>query len=230
MIGEAATGYPGYDSIITNDKATIGQILTANGYATSWFGKNHNTPAFVTSQAGPFDQWPSGMGFEYFYGFNSGETNQWQPELYRNHTRVYPYLDNPGYNLITDMADDAIDHIERLNALAPNKPFFLYYAPGATHAPHHPTPEWIEKFKGKFGMGWNALRDQIFANQKRLGVNPGERTADALARRPAEAVGRAHRRREEALRAADGGLRRLPRLHRPRGRPGDPVNPGHGQV
>jgi arylsulfatase len=172
VIGEAATGYPGYDSIITNDKATIGQILTANGYATSWFGKNHNTPAFVTSEAGPFDQWPSGMGFEYFYGFNSGETNQWQPELYRNHTRIYPYLDNPGYNLITDMADDAIDHIERLNALAPDKPFFVYYAPGATHAPHHPTPEWIEKFKGKFGMGWNALRDQIFANQKRLGVVP----------------------------------------------------------
>jgi arylsulfatase A-like enzyme len=172
VIGEAATGYPGYNSIITNDKATIGQILTANGYATSWFGKNHNTPAFVTSEAGPFNQWPSGMGFEYFYGFNSGETNQWQPELYRNHTRVYPYLDNPGYNLITDMADDAIDHIERLNALAPDKPFFVYYAPGATHAPHHPTPEWIEKFKGKFGMGWNALRDQIFANQKRLGVVP----------------------------------------------------------
>jgi arylsulfatase len=126
----------------------------------------------VTSQVGPFDQWPIGMGFEYFYGFNSGETNQWQPELYRNQTRIYPYLDNPGYNLITDMADDAIEHVERLNALAPDNPFFVYYAPGATHAPHHPTQEWIDKFKGKFSMGWNALRDEIFANQKRLGVIP----------------------------------------------------------
>jgi arylsulfatase len=172
VISEASTGYPGYNSVITKDKATIGRILSASGYATSWFGKNHNTPSFVTSQAGPFDQWPSGMGFEYFYGFNSGETNQWQPELYRNQTRIYPYVDNPGYNLITDMADDAIEHISRLNALDPNKPFFVYYAPGATHSPHHPTPEWIAKFKGKFNMGWNKLRDQIFANQKRLGVIP----------------------------------------------------------
>jgi arylsulfatase A-like enzyme len=172
VISEASTGYPGYDSVITKDKATIGRILSASGYATSWFGKNHNTPSFVTSQAGPFDQWPNGMGFEYFYGFNSGETNQWQPELYRNQTRIYPYVDNPGYNLITDMADDAIEHISRLNALDPNKPFFVYYAPGATHAPHHPTPEWIAKFKGKFSLGWNKLREQIFANQKRLGTIP----------------------------------------------------------
>ena len=172
VIGEAATGFPGYNSIMTKDKSTVGTILKANGYATSWFGKNHNTPAFVTSQVGPFDQWPVGMGFEYFYGFNSGETNQWQPDLYRNTTRIYPYVGNPQYNLITDMADDAIAHVQQINALDPNKKFFLYYAPGATHAPHHPTQEWIDKFKGKFGMGWNALRDQIFANQKKLGVIP----------------------------------------------------------
>ena len=172
VIGEAATGYPGYNSIITRDKSTIGTILKANGYATSWFGKNHNTPAFQTSQAGPFDQWPIGMGFEYFYGFNSGETNQWQPDLYRNTTRIYPYVGNPQYNLITDMADDAIAYLQQINALDPAKPFFLYYAPGATHAPHHPTQEWIDKFKGKFSMGWNALRDEIFANQKKLGVIP----------------------------------------------------------
>ena len=174
VISEASTGYPGYNSVITEDKVTIGRILRENGYATSWFGKNHNTPAFVTSQVGPFDQWPSGMGFEYFYGFNSGETNQWQPDLYRNHTRIYPYVDHPGYNLITDMADDAIDHIQELDALDPSKPFFVYYAPGGTHAPHHPTPEWIEKFKGKFSMGWNVLREQIFANQKRMGIIPQE--------------------------------------------------------
>jgi arylsulfatase A-like enzyme len=172
VISEASTGYPGYDSIIPIDKATIGTILRDSGYATSWFGKNHNTPAFQTSEIGPFDQWPSGMGFDYFYGFNSGETNQWQPELYRNHTRIYPYVENPGYNLITDMADDAINYIERMNALDPNKPFFVYYAPGATHSPHHPTQEWIDKFKGKFDMGWNVLREQIFENQKKLGVIP----------------------------------------------------------
>jgi arylsulfatase A-like enzyme len=172
VISEQATGYPGYDSVITKDKATLAEILKQNGYATSWFGKNHNTPSYTTSQAGPFDQWPIGMGFEYFYGFNGGETNQWQPDLYRNTTRVYPYVGKPGYNLTTDMADDAVDYLQRLNQTDPSKPFFLYYAPGGTHAPHHPTPEWIEKFKGKFGMGWNNLREQIFANQKRLGVLP----------------------------------------------------------
>jgi arylsulfatase len=172
VISEAATGYPGYDSVIPLNSATIGRILQENGYATSWFGKNHNTPSFQTSLIGPFDQWPSGMGFEYFYGFNSGETNQWQPELYRNHTRIYPFVGNPGYNLITDMADDAIEHIETIDALDPNKPFFVYYAPGATHAPHHPTQEWIDKFKGQFSMGWNKLREQIFENQKKLGVIP----------------------------------------------------------
>ena len=112
------------------------------------------------------------MGFEYFYGFNGGETNQWQPDLYRNTTRIYPYVGNPNYNLTTDMADDAISYLNQLDELDPKKPFLLYYAPGGTHAPHHPTPEWIEKFKGKFSMGWNALREQIFANQKKLGVIP----------------------------------------------------------
>src|SRR4029453_12312567 len=172
VITEAATGYPGYNSVITKDRSTIGQILKANGYATSWYGKNHNTPSYLTSQAGPFDQWPGGMGFEHFFGFNGGETNQWQPDLYRNTTRIYPYVGNPNYNLTTDMADEAIAYLNQLNALDPKKPFFLYYAPGGTHAPHHPTPEWIEKFKGKFGIGWNALREQIFANQKKLGVIP----------------------------------------------------------
>jgi len=172
VITELSTGYPGYDSVITRDKATIGEILKQNGYATSWFGKNHNTPSFQSSQAGPFDQWPIGMGFEYFYGFVGGETNQWQPDLYRNTTRVYPYLGKPGYNLTTDMADDAIGYLTQLNELDPKKPFLLYYAPGGTHSPHHPTPEWIDKFRGKFHMGWNKLREEIFANQKKLGVIP----------------------------------------------------------
>ncbi len=172
VISEQATGYPGYDSIITKDKATIGEILKENGYATSWFGKNHNTPTYLYSLAGPFDQWPSGMGFEYFYGFMGGETNQWTPYLFRDHTAIFPWIGMPGYNLITDMADEAIKYLTELNAAAPEKPFFLYYVPGGTHAPHHPTPEWIAKMKGKFDMGWNEMREQIFANQKKLGVIP----------------------------------------------------------
>ena len=176
VISEQATGYPGYDSIITKDKATVGEILKENGYATSWFGKNHNTPTYLYSLAGPFDQWPSGMGFEYFYGFMGGETNQWQPYLFRDHTAIFPWIGKPGYNLITDMADEAIKYLTELNADAPDKPFFLYYVPGGTHAPHHPTPEWIKKISDMhlFDEGWNKLRDTIFANQKKLGVIPAE--------------------------------------------------------
>lgn len=176
VISEQATGYPGYDSIIGIDNATIGEILKDNGYATSWFGKNHNTPDYQYSIAGPFDQWPTGMGFQYFYGFMGGETDQWTPFLYRNTTQIFPWRDQPGYNMITDMADDAIRYLNELNAAAPDKPFFLYYVPGGTHAPHQPTQEWIDKFKGKFDMGWNELREQIFANQKRLGVIPAGTT------------------------------------------------------
>ena len=172
VIAEQATGYPGYDSIIGVDNGTIGEILKQNGYATSWFGKNHNTPDYQYSTAGPFGQWPIGMGFEYFYGFMGGETDQWTPYLFRNTTQIFPWRDQAGYNLITGMADDAIDYLKQLNAAAPNKPFFLYYVPGGTHAPHQPTKEWIDKFKGKFDMGWNELREQIFANQKKLGVIP----------------------------------------------------------
>ena len=172
VIGELSTGYPGYDSIIGPDSVTIGTILRDNGYATSWFGKNHNTPSFQYSVAGPFDQWPVGMGFQYFYGFMGGETDQWTPYLFRNTTQVFPWIGKPDYNLTTDMADDAIKYMRELNAAAPDKPFFLYYVPGGTHSPHQPTKEWIDKFKGKFDMGYEKLRDVIFANQKQLGVIP----------------------------------------------------------
>jgi arylsulfatase A-like enzyme len=174
VVAEQATGYPGYDSIIGPENATVGKILQQNGYATSWFGKNHNTPSYRINVAGPFDQWPVGMGFDYFYGFMGGESDQWEPYLFRNTTQVFPWIGKPGYNLITDMADDAIDYLKKLDASAPDKPFFLYYVPGATHAPHQPKPEWSAKFKGEFDMGWNALREQIFANQKRLGVIPAD--------------------------------------------------------
>ncbi len=177
VISEQATGYPGYDSIITEDKATVGRILRDNGYHTSWFGKNHNTPSFVASEAGPFDQWPIGMGFEYFYGFMGGDTNQWEPaNLARNTTYIYPFQDNPNYNLTTAMADEAIAYMNRMKALTPDQPFFVYYVPGGTHAPHHPTPEWIKKISDMhlFDQGWNKLRETIFANQKKLGVIPAD--------------------------------------------------------
>ena len=176
VVAEQATGFPGYDSFITKDKATIGRILKDNGYRTSWFGKDHNTPAFQASQDGPFDQWPIGMGFEYFYGFVGGDANQWQPNLFRNTTQIYPFLDKPGWNLITAMADEAIGYMNRINTLAPDQPFFVYYVPGGVHAPHHPTPEWIEKISQMhlFDKGWNALREEIFANQKKLGVLPAD--------------------------------------------------------
>ena len=174
VVAEQATGYPGYDSFIPKDKATIGRILKDHGYWTSWFGKDHNTPDFQASQAGPFDQWPTGMGFDYFYGFVGGDANQWQPNLFRNTTAIYPYVGNPKWNLITSQADDAIEYMRRITAIDPDQPFFIYYVPGAMHAPHHPTPEWIKKISDMhlFDGGWNQLRETIFANQKKLGVIP----------------------------------------------------------
>ena len=174
VVGEAATGFPGYDSIIRKETGTLGTILKNNGYATSWFGKDHNTPFYQATQAGPFDQWPNGMGFEYFYGFVGGDTNQWAPNLYRNTTAIYPFEGKPGWNLTTAMADEAIQHMTELKAVAPDKPFFVYYVPGGTHAPHQPTPEWIKKISDMhlFDEGWNKLRETIFANQKRLGIMP----------------------------------------------------------
>jgi arylsulfatase A-like enzyme len=176
VVGEAATGFPGYDSIIRKDTGTIGEILKENGYATAWFGKDHNTPFYQASQAGPFDQWPNGMGFDYFYGFVGGDTSQWQPNLFRNTTAIYPFQGHPGWNLTTAMADDAIQYMKQLKEIAPDKPFFVYYVPGGTHAPHHPTPEWIKKISDQhlFDGGWNKLRDTIFANQKRLGIMPAD--------------------------------------------------------
>jgi arylsulfatase len=174
VISEQSTGFPGYNSIIPKDKATIGRILKDNGYATSWFGKDHNVPAFCASQVGPFDNWPIGQGFEYFYGFVGGDANQWEPNLFRNTTQIYPFQGHPGWNLVTGMADDCIDYLNRVDQIDPSKPFFCYYVPGATHAPHHPTKEWVDKIHDMhlFDQGWNKLREQIFENQKKLGVIP----------------------------------------------------------
>ncbi|MGL5018145.1 MAG: arylsulfatase, partial [Luteolibacter sp.] len=180
VVSEQSTGFPGYDSIITKDKATIGRILRDHGYATAWFGKNHNTPAFAASQVGPFDQWPNGMGFEYFYGFNGGDANQWHPNLFRNSTQIYPFEGKKGWNLVTGMADDAIDYLNRMHQTMPSKPFFVKYAPGATHAPHHPTQEWVDKISAMklFDDGYEKLRERIFENQKKLGVIPADTTLE----------------------------------------------------
>jgi len=176
VISEQSTGFPGYNSIIGKDAATIGRILRDNGYATSWFGKDHNVPAFAASQSGPFDKWPNGMGFEYFYGFVGGDANQWQPNLFRNTTQIYPFEGKePGtWNLITAMADDAIAYMNRMHQIQPDKPIFIKYAPGATHAPHHPTKEWVDKIRSMklFDDGYEKLRERIFENQKQLGVIP----------------------------------------------------------
>ena len=174
VISEQSTGFPGYNSIIEKDKATIGRILKDNGYSTAWFGKDHNVPAFQASQVGPFDQWPTGLGFEYFYGFIGGDANQWEPNLFRNTTQIYPFQGKPPgtWNLITAMADDAIDYMTRMHQIDPSKPVFIKYAPGATHAPHHPTKEWVDKISAMhlFDGGYEKLRETIFANQKKLGV------------------------------------------------------------
>ncbi|MDH4066880.1 MAG: arylsulfatase, partial [Acidobacteriota bacterium] len=180
VISEQSTGFPGYNSIIGEDEATIGRMLLDNGYNTAWFGKDHNVPAFQASQVGPFDQWPSGMGFQYFYGFIGGDANQWQPNLFRNTTQIYPYTGAaPGtWNLVTAMADDAIDWMNRMHQTDPSKPILIKYAPGATHAPHHPTKEWVDKIHAMhlFDDGYEALRQRIFENQKRMGVIPQNTT------------------------------------------------------
>jgi len=176
VIAEQATGFPGYDSIIGTDSATIGRILRDNGYATSWFGKDHNTPTYQASQVGPFTQWPTGMGFDYFYGFVGGDANQWGPNLFRNTTQIYPFEGKlPGtWNLITAMADDAIDWMYRIHQTDPDQPVFIYYVPGASHAPHQPMKEWVDKIHAMhlFDDGYEKLRARIFASQKKLGVIP----------------------------------------------------------
>ncbi|WP_233132819.1 arylsulfatase [Synechococcus sp. MW101C3] len=182
VISEQSTGFPGYNSLIERDKATIGRLLKDNGYSTAWFGKDHNVPAFQASQSGPFDQWPTGMGFEYFYGFVGGDANQWQPNLFRNTTQIYPFEGaEPGsWNLVTEMADDAIDYMARMHQINPSKPLFIKYAPGATHAPHHPTKEWVDRIHAMhlFDDGYEKLRERIFANQKKLGVIPKDAKLD----------------------------------------------------
>ena len=177
IIMERSLGYPGYDSLMPKSAGTISEILRQNGYNTAWFGKKHNVPGWQSSAAGPFDLWSTGLGFEYFYGFIGGDTDQWDPTVFENTSPVEPKEALTGaakdaYNLDADLADKTIHYIEQQHSLAPNKPFFIYYAPGATHAPHHVPKDWIAKFKGKFDEGWDKLREETFARQKALGAIP----------------------------------------------------------
>lgn len=173
IVQEMATGFPGYCGILPKSCATIARILSPNGYATGWWGKNHNTPEIHTSAAGPFTDWPTGLGFDYFYGFVGGETDQFYPALYRNtepvEARARP---DEGYHLTTDLADDCIAWMRTQNAIAPDRPFFVHFAPGAAHGPHQPPLAWRGRNAGRFDMGWDRYREVVLARQLELGVVP----------------------------------------------------------
>ena len=175
-ITEIATGAPGYCSVLPNSMSPLARTLKLNGYSTAQFGKCHEVPVWQTSPAGPYDAWPTGGGgFEYFYGFIGGEANQWYPTLYEGTVPVEnKKTPEEGYHLMDDMTEKALKWIGQQKALAPDKPFFVYFAPGATHAPHHVPKEWADKYKGKFDQGWDKLREETFARQKELGVIPAD--------------------------------------------------------
>jgi hypothetical protein len=174
-VTELATSAPGNNSLRSNTKAPLAQTLQMNGYSTAQFGKCHEVPVFQSSSVGPFAMWPTGSGFEYFYGFIGGEDNQWYPSLYEGTTPVEPpKTPEEGYHLTEDLADHAVTWVRTQRTLAPDKLFFMYFAPGATHAPHHVPEEWIEKYKGRFAHGWDEQRKRTFASQKELGIIPRE--------------------------------------------------------
>ena len=170
-ITETATAFPGNTGSTPPESAPIAKVLRYNGYSTAMFGKNHETAAWEVSPSGPTDRWPTRKGFDKFYGFFGGETNQWAPLIYDGMTPV-EIPEDPEYNFMTDMTDKAIEWVSFQQALTPDKPFFLYFAPGATHAPHHVPKKWIEKYKGKFDQGWDKLREETLARQIKQGIVP----------------------------------------------------------
>ncbi|MEU0499374.1 arylsulfatase [Mycobacterium sp. NPDC006124] len=175
FLAEWATGFPSYTTMLPKSTATIGKILKENGYNTGWFGKNHNTPDWESSVVGPFDRWPTGLGFDYFYGFNAGETNQYYPVLFENTVAVEPDKSpEEGYHFMTDMTDKAIGWMRYSKSVNPDKPVLMYFAPGAMHAPHLVAREWRQRFTGQFDRGWDVVRDETFQRQQTLGVIPPE--------------------------------------------------------
>jgi len=171
-IAERAVAFDGYTGIIPKTAATFAEVLKEYGYQTSAFGKWHNTPATETTAMGPKDRWPNGYGFEYFYGFLAGETSQWEPRLYENYNAVEPPHDDPTYHLTVDMKEKALAWIDQHQAFSPDKPFLMYWAPGAVHGPHHVFKEWADKYKGKFDDGWDAYRQRVYKRQIEMGVIP----------------------------------------------------------
>jgi arylsulfatase A-like enzyme len=172
IIMEGGTGFPGYNSLMSKSVGSFAEVLRQNGYNTAWYGKNHNVPDWHNSQAGPFDLWPTGLGFEYFYGFIGGDTSQWAPAIFENIKPIEPPHDQKDYFFDHDMADHAIARIQMLHAVAPDKPWLTYFAPGTAHAPHHAPKEVIAKFKGQFDQGWDKVREQTIARQKAMGIIP----------------------------------------------------------
>jgi arylsulfatase A-like enzyme len=172
VIMEAGTGFPGYNTLMPKSSGTFAEVLKQNGYNTAWYGKNHNVPDWHGSQAGPFDLWPTGLGFEYFYGFIGGDTSQWNPAIIENIKPIEPPHDAKNYFFDNDMADHCIERIRLLHSVAPQKPWLQYYATGTAHAPHHAPKDWIAKFKGQFDQGWDKMREETIARQKKLGVIP----------------------------------------------------------
>jgi arylsulfatase A-like enzyme len=173
VVTELATSAPGYNAVRPNNAAPLAETLKLNGYSTAQFGKCHEVPPWLTSPMGPFAQWPTGSGFEYFYGFIGGETNQYYPAIYEGTTPIEPPKSpEEGYHFTEDMTDKAISWVRQQRSLMADKPFFMYYAPGATHAPHHVPEEWADRYRGRFAAGWDALREETFARQKQLGVIP----------------------------------------------------------
>jgi arylsulfatase A-like enzyme len=174
VIMEAGTGFPGYNTLMPKSDGTFAEVLRQNGYSTAWYGKNHNVPDWHGSQAGPFDLWPTGLGFDYFYGFIGGDTNQWHPAIIEGIKPIEPPHDQKDYFFDKDLADRAIARIQMLHAVAPDRPWVTYYAPGTAHAPHHAPKDWIAKFKGKFDQGWDKVREETLARQKKLGIVPAD--------------------------------------------------------
>ena len=169
----ASAGFPGYNSVWSKDTVSLAEVLRQNGYGTAAFGKWHNTPEWEITPVGPYEHWPTSLGFEYFYGFLGGADNQWQPRLFRNTTAVEPgATQEQGYHLIADMTDEAARWLRNVDAVYPDKPFFVWFAPGGTHWPHHVPRDWIDRYKGRFDKGWDVLREEIFARQKARGVIP----------------------------------------------------------
>ena len=180
-ITEIANSFPGYDSAIPPEAATVAQVLRLSGYSTACFGKWHLAPSWEQSPSGPFDRWPTGLGFDRFYGVLGAEASQWEPAVYDQTTPISPHLGRPGYHLTEDLADQAIDWVQRQKASTPNRPFFCYFSTPAVHAPHHVAKEWIDKFSGAFDDGWDSLREHIYQRQLEMGVIPPE---TALTGRP----------------------------------------------